>query len=42
MVRFLITAKVDTLIEGTIDLATDPGVLARVSDGVFFAAIRAA
>ncbi len=42
MVVFLRAAKVDTLIGGTIDLATDPGALARVSNGVFFTAIRAA
>ncbi len=42
MVGFLRTAKVDTLIGGTVDLATDPGALARVSNGVFFTAIRTA
>jgi hypothetical protein len=42
MVGFLRTAKVDTLIGGTIDLATDPGALARVSNGVFLTAIRTA
>jgi hypothetical protein len=35
MVGFLRTARVDTLIVGTVDLATDPGALARVSNGVF-------
>ena len=42
MVGFFRTAKVDTLIGGTIDLATDPGALARVSNGVFLTAIRTA
>jgi hypothetical protein len=42
LVGFLRTARVDTLIGGTVDLATDPGALARVSNGVFFTAIRAA
>jgi hypothetical protein len=42
VVGFLRTARVDTLIGGTIDLATDPGALARVSNGAFFTAIRAA
>ncbi len=39
MVGFFRTAKVDTLIGGTIDLATDPGALAMVSNGVFLTAI---
>ncbi len=42
LVGFLRTARVDTLIGGTIDLATDPGALSRVSNGVFFTAICAA
>ncbi len=42
MAGFLITAKVDTLIGRTVDLATDPGALARVSNGVFLTAIRTA
>jgi hypothetical protein len=42
MVGFLRTANVDTLIGGTVDLATDPGALARVSNGVFLTAIRTA
>ncbi len=42
MVGFLGTARVDTLIGGTIDLATDPGASARVSNGVFFTAICSA
>jgi hypothetical protein len=33
MVEFLTTAKVDTLIGGTVDLATGPGALTRVSNG---------
>ncbi len=42
MVGFLRTARVDILIGGTVDLAMDPGALARVSNGVFFTAICAA
>ncbi len=42
MVGFLRTAKGDTLIGGTVDLATDPGALARVSNRVFLTAIRTA
>jgi hypothetical protein len=42
MVGFLKITKVDTLIRGTIDLATDSEALARVSNTVFFAAIRTA